>query len=59
MCIALLICKRQGVQQRCFTEVYGRLGDEDFVGGVLCVIGRARASEGIPGGLASSKILHE
>ena len=46
-----------GCKGRGFTEVYGRLGDEDLVGNVLRLSGRPCASEGIPGGLAIAKIL--
>jgi len=38
-------------------RVYGRLGDEDFVGNVLRLSGRPYASEGIPCGLPELKIL--
>ena len=51
MCIAPLISYGNGIgcKGRGFTEVYGRLGDEDFVGNVLRLSGRPYASEGIPG----------
>jgi hypothetical protein len=59
MCIAPLISYGNGIgcKERGFTEVYNRLGDEDFVGNVLRLSGRPYASEGIPGEPSKSQIL--
>jgi hypothetical protein len=58
-CIAPLLSYGNGIgcKGRGFTEVYGRLGDEDYVGNVLRLSARPYASEGIPGEPAKSENL--